>query len=34
MLDVLYIGITVAFFAISVAYTRGCDKLLGANEDE
>ena len=28
MLDLLYIAITIAFFAIMLAYVRGC-KVLG-----
>ena len=27
MLDVLYIAITIAFFAIMLAYIRGCEAL-------
>jgi len=27
MVDLIFIGITAAFFALSVAYTRGCDRL-------
>jgi hypothetical protein len=27
MLDVLFIVVTVAFFAISLAYTAGCERL-------
>lgn len=27
MLDVLFIAVTVAFFAISLAYTAGCERL-------
>jgi hypothetical protein len=27
MLDVIYIGITVVFFGIMVAYVRGCEAL-------
>lgn len=34
MLDILYIGITLIFFVVSVAYVRGCEKLLGGHEDE
>jgi hypothetical protein len=26
MLDLLFIGVTVAFFAITLAYTRGCER--------
>lgn len=27
MLDVLYVGITVAFFSLMLAYIRGCEML-------
>lgn len=27
MLDILYIAITVAFFALMLAYVRGCERL-------
>ena len=27
VLDLLYIGLTILFFAIAVAYVRGCEKL-------
>jgi len=27
MLDLFFIVITIAFFAVSVWFTRGCDKL-------
>jgi hypothetical protein len=27
VLDVLYIGLTVAFFALAAAYVRGCERL-------
>jgi len=27
MLDLIFIGVTVGFFALSIAYTRGCDRL-------
>jgi hypothetical protein len=29
MLDLLYIGITLLFFALAVAYVAGCDRLGG-----
>jgi hypothetical protein len=31
MLDVAFILITVAFFAVSLAYTAACDRGIGAN---
>jgi len=27
MIDVVFVAITVAFFAVSLAYVRGCDRL-------
>jgi hypothetical protein len=30
MLDVIYVAITIAFFVIALAYTRGCDRGIGA----
>lgn len=30
MLDVLFVAICVAFFAIALAYTQACDHGLGA----
>jgi hypothetical protein len=27
MLDILFLATTVAFFAVSLAYVRGCDRL-------
>jgi len=33
MLDILYLGITVVFFAIAIAYVRGCDRLLGGSDE-
>lgn len=32
MIDILYVGATVGFFALMLAYVRGCDKL-GAGTD-
>jgi hypothetical protein len=29
MMDVLFVGTTVVFFAIAVAYIVGCDRLRG-----
>ncbi len=34
MLDLLYIGIILIFFIVAIAYTKGCDKLLGNTSDE
>ena len=30
MLDVLYIGITILFFGLAVAYVAGCDRLAAS----
>ncbi len=27
MMDTLYVGITIVFFAVSLAYVVGCDRL-------
>jgi hypothetical protein len=27
MADLILVAVTVAFFALSIAYTRGCDRL-------
>jgi hypothetical protein len=27
MTDLIFVAVTVAFFALSIAYTRGCDRL-------
>jgi len=27
MLDIVFLATTVAFFAVSLAYVRGCDRL-------
>lgn len=32
MLDIAYIGLTVAFFALMLAYVRAC-QALGARQD-
>lgn len=29
MADFIYLAITVGFFAVSIAYTHGCEKLRG-----
>jgi len=35
MLDIIYIAVTVAFFALMLAYVRGCERLgcVGAECD-
>jgi hypothetical protein len=32
MMDLLYVVITIAFFWVSAAFTRGCDKLSREEE--
>jgi len=36
MLDILYIGVTVVFFALMLAYVLGCERLgrAGTGEEE
>jgi hypothetical protein len=34
MNDLLYIAITIAFFAVGLAYIKGCNKLQGDGSDE
>jgi hypothetical protein len=34
MLDITYIALTVAFFALMLAYVRGCEKLGQRQQDE
>jgi hypothetical protein len=29
MMDVLFVSVTVIFFAIAIAYIAGCDRLRG-----
>jgi hypothetical protein len=33
MTDVIYIAICGGFFALAIAYTYGCDKLRGENDE-
>jgi hypothetical protein len=33
MLDILYLAITLLFFAVSLAMVKGIDKLLGAGDE-
>lgn len=30
MLDALYIGITILFFGLAIAYVAGCDRLAAS----
>ena len=34
MLDIVYIALTVAFFALMLAYVRGCERLGHRHERE
>lgn len=34
MQDLIFVGLTVVFFLISVAYVKGCEKLQGPIGDE
>jgi hypothetical protein len=31
MLDLLFLGIVIAFFAVAIAYARACDSGIGAS---
>ena len=31
MLDVIYVGIVILFFALAMAYARACDSGIGAS---
>lgn len=32
MTDVVLLGIAVAFFAVTAAYVRGCERLIGTDD--
>lgn len=34
MLDVLYVVGTVVFFAVMVAFVVGCERIIGARDDD
>ena len=34
MLDIAYVALTLAFFALMLAYVRGCEKLGSRQERE
>lgn len=34
MADLVYLGVIVAFFGLSVAYVRGLDRVVGPDPDE
>ncbi len=33
MVDLIFIAASVGFFALSLAYTQGCEKLRGGTHD-
>jgi hypothetical protein len=33
MLDLMYVAITVVFFALMLALVYGCDRIVGADEE-
>jgi hypothetical protein len=33
MLDLIFIATAIGFFALSIAYTHGCEKLRGGHHD-
>jgi hypothetical protein len=33
MIDFIFIAVSVGFFALSIAYTHGCEKLRGGEHD-
>jgi hypothetical protein len=33
MSDLIFIAISVGFFALTIAYTHGCEKLRGGTHD-
>lgn len=33
MLDLFFIATTIGFFAVTVAYVHGCERLRGGNDD-
>jgi hypothetical protein len=33
MSDLVFLSLTLAFFLVSIAYTRGCQKLRGGAND-
>lgn len=33
MADLLFISITVGFFALAALFVRGCDKIIGAGDE-
>ncbi|MDA2813971.1 hypothetical protein O4J56_25220 [Nocardiopsis sp. RSe5-2] len=33
MADFVFVGVAAAFFALCVAYVRGCDRIIAAGRD-
>jgi hypothetical protein len=33
MIDLIFVAATVSFFALSIAYTHGCEKLRGGSRE-
>lgn len=33
MIDLIFVAVTVGFFALAVAYAHGCEKLRGGSHD-
>jgi hypothetical protein len=31
--DLIFVAVVVAFFAVTVAYVRGCERIVGADAD-
>ena len=34
MADIVFIGVTLAFFAICVLYVHGCDRIISSADDD
>jgi hypothetical protein len=34
MADIVFIALTMAFFAICVLYVRGCDRIISSADDD
>lgn len=33
MTDLVFVALTIGFFAVAIAYTHGCQKLRGGSHD-
>jgi hypothetical protein len=33
MADLVFVAITVAFFALAALFVRGCDRIIGSDEE-